>query len=192
MQQLSGQGLSVLARVSWKLRAPMSRWLAVQRSFGFFPPATLSQSVAFRHGARHSPSRPQRGARGIRCCLLLRVLEVLSPREFLPRRPSLVSLLARAASLSRTPPPPGSVPYWVRSRLAKRCLRELFSRDFRDRLPVVAWKISATGARAGAVARAGVVRGRPGQRLQGDRGGPSLKPQSRLPHVAKARRSRRG
>ncbi|KAM7319140.1 hypothetical protein ACRRTK_022252 [Alexandromys fortis] len=111
--------------------------------------------------------------------------------EFLPRRPNWVSLLARAASLSRTPPPHGQVPYWVRSRLAEGCLRDLFSRDFHERLPVVAWRISATGARAGALAREGVVRCRPGQRLQGDRGGSSLEPQCRLLHFPEARRSRR-
>lgn len=52
------------------------------------------------------------------------------------------SLFSRELLPSREhPPPPGQVPYWVRSRLAKRCLQELFSRDFRERLPVVAWKI---------------------------------------------------
>lgn len=66
--------------------------------------------------------------------------------------PSRVPLLARSygpARSSREPPPRGQVPYWVRSGLAERGLPELFSREFRERLPAAGCGIAATGARAG-------------------------------------------
>lgn len=83
----------------------MSRWLAVQRSFGSLPAPTLSQSVAFRHGARHSPSRPQRGARGMRCgLLLLRALEEPSPR--VPASAPQLGFSSRESCLPLANPPP--------------------------------------------------------------------------------------
>lgn len=125
MQQLSGQGLSALASVSWKLPAAVSRWLRVQRSFGSLSPDAVNSGFPPWRQAFASPTTRRR-ARPVRRLPYPRLPGSAVPREFLPRLPSRVSLLARPARPARSsrgpppPPPRGQVPYWVRSRFAER------------------------------------------------------------------------
>lgn len=122
MQQLSGQGLSALASVSWKLPAAVSRWLRVQRSFGSLSPNAVNSGFPPWRQAFASPTTRRR-ARPVRRLPHPRLPGSAVPREFLPRLPSRVSLLARPARparSSRGPPPPAP---WAGSILGKISVR---------------------------------------------------------------------
>lgn len=170
-QQLSGQGLSALASLSWKSPAPVSRWLGAQRPLGSLSPTLSHWLSAAAPGIRRSDHREARAA-----------FAAVSPH---PRRPaehslpessclgsgSRVSLLARSARparSSRASPPHGQVPYWVRSRLAGLLSREscesLPGRCLRgvDRVhwsPSGRWSASGCGAASACAPRGAAARG---------------------------------
>lgn len=61
-RQLSGQGLSALASLSWKSPAPVSRWLGAQRPLGSLSPTLSHWLSATAPGIRRSDHREARAA----------------------------------------------------------------------------------------------------------------------------------